>query len=185
MLPFSREDIWNPDWRACFRGGRPQHSCYLTTIPSSTEVEAPPLEQTLTEDFHRTEKLENCPGNRTFIFLLCISGLLFEVLPTKMHKSTHSFNSILHPRPTPYNACYLFMVKLSVCPPFWVPVFHFCLVSSWNSGVCLGYRITSLTGDQEPQRTVLIMIWADLADILQLTTRMFQQSILVVLILYK
>ena len=143
MLPFSREDIWNPDWRACFRGGRPQHSCYLTTIPSSTEVEAPPLEQTLTEDFHRTEKLEICPGNKTFIYLFYISGLLFEVLPTKCRKVHKVFLLQFNIAPTPYNACYLFIVKLSVCPPFWVPVFHFCLVSSWNSGVCLGYRITS------------------------------------------
>ena len=60
--------------------------------PSSTEVEAPPLEQTLTEDFHRTEKLETCPGNKTFIYLLYISGLLFEVLPTKMQKSTQSLS---------------------------------------------------------------------------------------------
>ena len=84
-------------------------------VPSSTEVEAPPLEQTLTEDFHRIEKLETCPGNKTFIYLFYISGLLFEVLPTKCRK-VHKvfllqFNIIA---PTPYNACYLFMVKLSV-----------------------------------------------------------------------
>ena len=74
------------------------------------------IEQTLTEDFHRTEKLENCPGNKTFIYLFYIAGLLFEVLPTKMQTLSLFLQYCTHAH-TPYNACYLFMVKLSLSVP--------------------------------------------------------------------
>ena len=98
--------------------------------------------------------------------------------PQKCRKVHKVFLLQFNIAPTPYNACYLFMVKLSVPTILSSSVsflFGFQLKLWCLSGI--SYHV-SLTGDQGPQRTVLIMIWADLADILQLTTRMFQQSIL-------
>ena len=97
------------------------------------------IEQTLTEDFHRTEKLENCPGNKTFIYLFYIAGLLFEVLPTKMQTLSLS-PSILHPRPHALQCLLLIhgKVKLKCAHHFefqcfifvWFPVET--LVSVWD-----------------------------------------------------